>query len=77
MARLDPGGGTLPAPPRPVEKRAVLDDDFVLEGCERWEVVVVNGWWWLWVIVGMVVEGIELGGGSRRMLPAPPIPVWV
>lgn len=43
MVRLDPGGGTLPAPPRPVEKRALLDDDFLLEECERWEVVVVNG----------------------------------
>lgn len=49
MARLDPGGGILPAPPRPVEKRAALDDDLVLEECERWEVVVVNGWWWWWL----------------------------
>lgn len=44
MARLDPDGGILPAPPRPVEKRALLDDDFELEECERWEVVVVSGW---------------------------------
>lgn len=53
MARLDPGGGILPAPPRPVEKRAavVLDDDFVLDECERWEVVVVNGWWLLLLLL--------------------------
>ena len=50
MARQDPGGGMLPAPPRPVEKRPLLlllvlldDDDFVLGECEMWEVVVVNG----------------------------------
>lgn len=44
IARQDPKGGILPAPPRPVEKR-VLDDDFVLEECEALEVVVVKGWW--------------------------------
>lgn len=71
----------LPTPPRPVEKPCGWCT--VVSG--RWPrevlavllslpvlvcvLVVVSGW--LWDVVR------EIGGAMRRMLPAPPMPVWV